>query len=598
MLGDLIRFLLRKAATVHALTTLITRSLRFSQQTTTILGRLPPELVLAIFDAVPSATDAVCLALSSKRVYDIAPDFKRLVRQVGVDREIQDLLERLEKDSPGMFYCMKGQRLVKINDPLKDILRTGTDRHPCFGFDLRRSFRREIVPNPTYFAYSYKYNMRWCDARLATNYAVLGPRNGIPASALSTDFEPEYVDDGISRRESWQARLAANHELLVSCTRVFAYDDLATLQILRAYFVSNNVVIFHQESLHQAFFTSADFSTQQHRLSPSTSRLDWITIAAMSEATPLLLERPVTAPRDSHPIYLRACHSPWSLVGQKTLTFIRLVFAGYLTSVLGVALKYKLEQEDVHTTWRIPFQFSTVSFILLWAYHNLTAIWTAMHLLFPQPTGDDGDCGVHRLKNQFINFISPSSEDTCRSRRYAFSMFYTTAHVFAFMNSIVYWGVLVPAGHGGFRIPKMPHNGHDGSGGGDMVVAYDPDKGLFDEDAIKPFAILNLWTVTSLIAFVEISFLNSMRRQSPVAAHTAGIIFASAGYLAWAYFGKLLTGHSGLFFLDPDLMGEQWEAVIAASIAWLTLAPGIFSYMYGIIAMRETMTAAPHSSTH
>lgn len=60
----------------------------------------------------------------------------------------------------------------------------------------------------------------------------------------------------------------------------------------------------------------------------------------------------------------------------------------------------------------------------------------------------------------------------------------------------------------------------------------------------------------------------------PVAAHTAGIIFASSGYILWAALGKLLTGHSGLFFLDPELMGEQWEAVFAAIVAWLTLAPG------------------------
>ncbi|KAH7039637.1 uncharacterized protein B0I36DRAFT_357039 [Microdochium trichocladiopsis] len=317
----------------------------------------------------------------------------------------------------------------------------------------------------------------------------------------------------------------------------------------------------------------------------------------MSDTTPLLPERAATAPRDSHPIYLRACHSPWRLISQNLLTFIRLVLAGYLTTVLGFALKYKLEQDDEHTKWRIPFQFSTVSFVLLWAYHNLTAVWTTMHLLFPRtPEDDPEECGAHRLKTKVIQFISPPARDTCRNRRYLFSMFYTTAHVFAFMNSIVYWGVLVPAGHGGFKIPKMPSHGHQGPGGSDFLDAYNPDKGLFDEDAIKPFVILNLWTVTSLIAIIEIFFLNSMRRQSPVAAHSAGIIFASGVYIAWAAFGKLLTGHSGLFFFDPDLMGQQWEAVIAASVAWLTLAPGIFSYVYGIIAMRETMTAAPHAS--
>lgn len=84
--------------------------------------------------------------------------------------------------------------------------------------------------------------------------------------------------------------------------------------------------------------------------------------------------RPHTDARGSQPIYLRACHSPWSLISQNVLAFIRLVFAGYLSTVLGFAVKYKLEQVDEHTKWRIPFQFSTVSFVLLWAYHNLTAV--------------------------------------------------------------------------------------------------------------------------------------------------------------------------------------------------------------------------------
>ncbi|XXG98075.1 hypothetical protein Hte_004394 [Hypoxylon texense] len=71
-----------------------------------------------------------------------------------------------------------------------------------------------------------------------------------------------------------------------------------------------------------------------------------------------------TGQTDSHPIYLRACHSPWRLVNQKVLLFLRLIFAGYLSAVFGVSLKYKLESEDDHTRWRIPFQFSTVSFCL------------------------------------------------------------------------------------------------------------------------------------------------------------------------------------------------------------------------------------------
>lgn len=39
-------------------------------------------------------------------------------------------------------------------------------------------------------------------------------------------------------------------------------------------------------------------------------------------------------------------------------------------------------------------------------------------------------------------------------------------------------------------------------------------KGLFDEDNIKSFSILNVWSITAVIAFIEVVFLNSIRRQS------------------------------------------------------------------------------------
>ncbi|KAI0160879.1 hypothetical protein GGR52DRAFT_576293 [Hypoxylon sp. FL1284] len=87
-----------------------------------------------------------------------------------------------------------------------------------------------------------------------------------------------------------------------------------------------------------------------------------------NDRTPLL-PRPISAQghsaqSDSHPIYLRACHSPWRYVNQQALLFLRLIFAAYLSAVFGVSLKYKLENQDEHTNWRIPFQFSTVSFCL------------------------------------------------------------------------------------------------------------------------------------------------------------------------------------------------------------------------------------------
>ncbi|KAH9990265.1 hypothetical protein F4779DRAFT_623848 [Xylariaceae sp. FL0662B] len=312
------------------------------------------------------------------------------------------------------------------------------------------------------------------------------------------------------------------------------------------------------------------------------------------DTTPLL-PRPANSSgrTDSHPIYLRACHSPWRLIDQPLLLFLRLILAGYLSAVFGVSLKYKLENEDGHTRWRIPFQFSTVSFVLQWVYHLVVTLWTAMHLAFPKALEENPeDCHGHRLRTRILQFLSPPNEATCPARRYLFSMFYTMSHVFPFMNTLIYWGILVPSGHGGFKPPNFPHNHTPPAGNASAL--YDPNKGLFEEDDIKAFSIINVWTITTVIGLIEIAGLNSIRRPTPVAAHVAGVMFASGAYLAWAGIGKLATGHSGLFFLDPDLMSNIPGAVIAACIAFITVSPGIFSYFYGLIAMRETMAAVHH----
>ena len=60
----------------------------------------------------------------------------------------------------------------------------------------------------------------------------------------------------------------------------------------------------------------------------------------------------------------------------------------------------------------------------------------------------------------------------------------------------------------------------------------------------------------------------------PVQSHTLGVILVAALYLVWAWFGQLVTGHPGIFFLDPEELGGQVEAVIAACIVLISLAPG------------------------
>lgn len=98
-----------------------------------------------------------------------------------------------------------------------------------------------------------------------------------------------------------------------------------------------------------------------------------------------------------------------------------------------------------------------------------------MHLLFPRHLDEDpDDCHGHQTRTKIINFLSPSNRDTCRNRRFLFSLFYTVTHVFAFMNTIIFWGALVPAGHGGFKLPDFPHHGHEEGGQDSPTATYDP----------------------------------------------------------------------------------------------------------------------------
>ncbi|KAI8956327.1 hypothetical protein F4801DRAFT_595557 [Xylaria longipes] len=312
-----------------------------------------------------------------------------------------------------------------------------------------------------------------------------------------------------------------------------------------------------------------------------------------SDTTPLLpqssREQAPQAPQgDSHPITLRACHSPW--INQKLLLSVRAILTSYLTSVAGVALKYKLESEDNHNGWRVPFQFSTVAFVLQWTYHLLTLTWTGMHTFEPNARERAEESQSSHVHGRYIaRFFSPPNR-VSNIERLSFSLFYTISHVFPLLNALLYWTVLVPSGHGGFTPPKFPHHHHNA--GNSTGIFYDPNKGLFEEDDIKAFSILNIWSITALIAFIEIVFLNSIRRQSPVAGHVAGTVVASGLYLAWAGIGKLATDHWGLFFLDPKLMGNSTGAAVAAAAAFVAVTPCVFTWMYGLIAMRESKTAS------
>lgn len=77
----------------------------------------------------------------------------------------------------------------------------------------------------------------------------------------------------------------------------------------------------------------------------------------------------------TQPIFLRAAHSPWRPLNQNALGYIRAAISAYLIATGIMLLDYKIKhREDEHTNWRILFQFSTVTWVLLIIYHILVTV--------------------------------------------------------------------------------------------------------------------------------------------------------------------------------------------------------------------------------
>ena len=77
----------------------------------------------------------------------------------------------------------------------------------------------------------------------------------------------------------------------------------------------------------------------------------------------------------------------------------------------------------------------------------------------------------------------------------------------------------------------------------------------------------------------------------PVPSHLFAVMFFAGLYLGWAATGKLLTGHSAFFWMDNELAGSH-EAVAAYCVGFVSLSAAAFSFMYGLIGMRESMVDA------
>ena len=109
-------------------------------------------------------------------------------------------------------------------------------------------------------------------------------------------------------------------------------------------------------------------------------------------------------------------------------------------------------------------------------------LWGLKHHHHHHSTVENDQAWVART---ILNLSPPDGLTEFSHNHFYPSLLYIAAHVFNFMNTLMYWAVLVPQGHGNLGGPGWLH----------------------------PFSVVNLYGITSLIASVEVMFLNIIKHE-------------------------------------------------------------------------------------
>ncbi|KAK7419690.1 hypothetical protein QQZ08_010777 [Neonectria magnoliae] len=287
-----------------------------------------------------------------------------------------------------------------------------------------------------------------------------------------------------------------------------------------------------------------------------------------------------------HPAFLRASHSPWSFIPQNVLVVLRGIMLAFIVGTGAMVAHYKLNEESEYTNWRHIFDYSIISFFLVFLYHLIAFSWTFTHLYYPHR-----DDYIGGIEGAIISAMSlPRNMGSLRKQFY-FTMFYTATVVAAFVNSTIYWFITRQNDDGDAPEPQ-PTPGFGAElrwSDTAMEVPKAPFSDLFGEGWFNAFVILALYGLTSAIMVTEIFWLNSIKRPIAIVSHIFGLIFLAGIYLGWAAIGTLITDWYPFFWLDESLVGSQ-EAVTAYCIGFVLLAPIMYILMQGIIGIREGLT--------
>jgi hypothetical protein len=125
------------------------------------------------------------------------------------------------------------------------------------------------------------------------------------------------------------------------------------------------------------------------------------------------------------------------------LCYFRGLVLLYVVAVYGMTLAFKVEGDHHHSNWRLLFDFSNITWLLILLYHVTVFSWTLTHLHWPEIDPNDNS-----WEAKILLFMQPPKQTAYSRSRFYFSLFYTLVHVYSFMLVVIYWTVLVPSGHG------------------------------------------------------------------------------------------------------------------------------------------------------
>ncbi|KAH8766503.1 hypothetical protein F5882DRAFT_12103 [Hyaloscypha sp. PMI_1271] len=275
----------------------------------------------------------------------------------------------------------------------------------------------------------------------------------------------------------------------------------------------------------------------------------------MSSSTALL---PKDRKKDDHPIFLRVCHSPWISIGQKALVGLRSLTAAYLLVSFLALMKYELERNK--TGLVTIFKFSNIACFIQLLYHAIAATYTVMHLYYPHHGSQP-----RTWKTRVQRFLSPPRQHSSTQNRTWFSIFYSAANTFPLVSAAMHWFVLVPTKH-----------------------ATIPGDHTFGHGWYTTFFVLDKYAICAAIAFFEVFFLSSIKRQEPLGCHLAGLMFLAFLYIGWTYIGYVVADKYVWWFLDHKQV--KWEYVVASWVGFAALTDICFFIIYGVAGLRELCT--------